>query len=51
MDKFVMALAILVLGGFLAVLLLEVPRLDLGCVIAFTFLMMLYDFIFAKRPG
>lgn len=51
MDKILMVLAILVLGGFLAILLIEVPRLDLGCIIAFTLAMMIYDFVFAGRPG
>ena len=44
-DRIMMALAILVLGGFLGILVLEVPRIDLGAVVGVTLLLVLWDLL------
>lgn len=42
-DRILMIVAVLVLGGFLGILAWEVPRFDLGGVIAITLLLVLWD--------
>lgn len=49
-DKFLAALAFAMLVGFLAILLLWVPRLDLGLVIGATVILAFVD-LFVFRPS
>ncbi|QKV19393.1 hypothetical protein [Oricola thermophila] len=44
-DKFLAALALAVLAGFLGILVWNVPRLDLACVVALTLGLAVYDFV------
>lgn len=41
--------AILALAGFLGILVLEVPRIDLGAVIGITLLLVLWDVVRGPR--
>lgn len=49
LDRILSIAALLVLVGFLGILVWKVPRLDLGAVIAFTVLLVAYDFIVHSR--
>ena len=47
-DRLMQILALLVVSGFLGIVLLHVPRLDLAAVIAVTLLAVGYDFFFTS---
>lgn len=51
MERILTILAFLVLCGFLGVLILKLPRLDLGIVIGITVVMAFYDLFVHKRPS
>lgn len=50
-DRLMQIFAFAVLAGFLGVLLLHVPRLDLTVVILITLAAAAYDFFVAPDPG
>ena len=49
MDKLLALFAFAVFTVFLGILIFEVPRLDLGAVVVFTFLLAAYDFATSAR--
>lgn len=51
MNRLMAAAAFIVLVGFLSVLLIHVPRLDLGLVIGVTLLLAGWDAVSAMRKG
>lgn len=51
MTKALAVLAFLVLVGFLAILLIHVPRIDLGAVIAITVLLAAWDLYTTHRSS
>lgn len=52
MDRLMAIFALLVLGGFLGILVVEVPRLDLIVLSGITFALVLYDFLLSPtRDG
>jgi len=48
-DKLMALLALAVLTGYLAILVVYVPRLDLGLVVGATLLLVAYDFLVHER--
>jgi hypothetical protein len=50
-DRLMALFAYLMLAGFLAILLVFVPRLDLGAVVAVTLLMVAWDFFWPRPPA
>ncbi|MBC7281352.1 hypothetical protein [Hoeflea sp.] len=51
MERLLTIIAFLVFCGFLGVLILKLPRLDLGIIIAITVVMAFYDLFIHKRPS
>ena len=49
MERILTIFAFLILCGFLGVLVVKLPRLDLGIVIGVTLLMAFYDLFIHKR--
>jgi hypothetical protein len=49
MARVIYVFAFLILAGFIGVLVVEVPRLDLGLVAAITLLMVVYDFFHTPK--
>jgi hypothetical protein len=50
-DRLMQIVAVLVVAGFLGIVLMHVPRLDLGAVIVITLAAMIYDFFLAPSSG
>ena len=46
-DRLMQIVAVLAVAGFLGIVLMHVPRLDLGAVIVITHAAMIYDFFLA----
>jgi hypothetical protein len=46
-DRLMQIVAVLAVAGFLGIVLMHVPRLDLGAVIVITLAAMVYDFFLA----
>jgi hypothetical protein len=49
MKRLLALFAFLVFGGFLVILAIEVPRMDLIAVIVLTVVLVVYDFITSSR--
>lgn len=49
MNRILAILALIVLGGFLFILVYEVPRLDLILIVGFTAALVLFDFFRTLR--
>lgn len=50
-DKMMALLALLVLTAYLAILVIYVPRIDLGVVVGATLLLVAYDFLIHEHRG
>ena len=50
-DRLMQIVAVLAVAGFLGIVLMHVPRLDLGAVIVITLAAMVYDFFLAPSSG
>ena len=50
-DRLMQIVAVLAVAGFLGIVLVHVPRLDLGAVIVITLAAMVYDFFLAPSSG
>lgn len=48
-DRILPVLAFLLLAGFLGILFIWVPRVDLGVIIGLTLLLVAIDFFFSKK--